>query len=96
LVGVASGIYERQARWRRIVDQRREAADALPAGTTRQPARQLGAQSSALPLVQDSDGNFGCLGFFGAPDVASCTQATTIGWTQYTKCLGQCWSICVR
>jgi hypothetical protein len=59
-------------------DQRGEAPYALLAGAVSQLTQQLGAQSPALPVIDDGDGNFGSLRVFVVPDVASDAQAAAV------------------
>jgi hypothetical protein len=68
-------------------DQRGEAANAFGPGTVRQLAQQLGAQSAALPVIDDSDGDFSGLRVFGVPDVAGYAHAAPVRGIQRAKCL---------
>ena len=43
-----------------------EASDSFMAGAISEPVPQLGAESLALPLVDDGDGNLGSVGSWGA------------------------------
>jgi hypothetical protein len=52
-------------------DQRREAADALGAGTLRQVSHQFGAEPPPLPAVDDGDRDLGRLRVVGVADVAA-------------------------
>ena len=48
-------------------DQRGEPADALLAGTIRQPGQQFAAQTPALPVIGDRDGDVGGVRVIGVP-----------------------------
>jgi len=72
---------------RRVVggDQRGETADAFLTGTVGQLSQQFGAQSPALPVVDDGDGDLGGLGVFGVPDIAGDAYAAPVGVIQRTE-----------
>src|SRR6266516_618087 len=69
---------------RRIVGggQGGEAVDAFAAGTACQLSQQLGAQSPALPVVDDGDGDLGGLWVFSVADVAGDAHAAPVGVVQ--------------
>jgi len=62
-----------------------EVTDTFLAGAIGKPAQQLGSESSALPVIDDGDGDFCSLGVFGVPDVASDSESTTISRVERTK-----------
>ncbi len=66
-------------------NKRRETANAFSAGTISQPIQQFGAESAALPVVNDDDGNFGGFRIAGLTDVASDAQAAPVDLVQRAK-----------
>src|SRR5262249_60101680 len=65
-----------------IGDQSGEAVDAFGSGAAGQPGQQLGAQSAALPVVDDGDGDLGGVRVVGVPDVAGDAHAVPAGLIQ--------------
>jgi hypothetical protein len=47
-----------------------ESADAFLAGTVGEPGQQFCAESAALPVIDDGDGNLGGVRVFGVRDIA--------------------------
>jgi hypothetical protein len=59
--------------------------DTFLAGAIGKPAQELGCKSSALPVVDDGDGDLCSLGVPGVPDVASDSESTTIRRVERAK-----------
>ena len=63
-------------------DQRGEPADALLAGTIRQPGQQFAAQTPALPVIGDRDGDVGGVRVIGVPDEPGDAHPTPVAVIQ--------------
>ncbi|MDN5745259.1 MAG: hypothetical protein L0H31_09070 [Nocardioidaceae bacterium] len=70
--------------------------NAVLLGAVSELLEQLGAESPALPFVDDGDGNFGSLGVFGVPDVASDAQAPPSTWLSAPSASWSWWSTFVK
>src|SRR5215472_12210616 len=86
--GKAGAHVPQQGGYRHVVigDQRGEAVDAFGAGPGGQPGQQFGAQSTALPVVDDGDGDLGGVRVVGIADVAGDAHAASVGLIQSAKC----------
>jgi hypothetical protein len=73
-------VFQKQCDHARVVvrNQCGEVAYAFLTGTINKPFQELDAQSPALPVIDDGDGDFGALWVLGVPDEASDAKAATV------------------